>query len=241
MRIPLTISQITFDIVKEEHADHLKAEVTRIHQELSVDCPPNSAESKRSAKAKKSRASSGTYDGGSSGNDESDDFVSAPGKRGRCRNDTGGHGGAAKFSRLQAPSTDSNESESDDDFVDREVKKIRKMRTDENEKPSNASRRSEKKTKKEERKKRRPGSCKPDKGKGKHAAPAPIRVSSVEIQRLKELAKKCGITIPPACYKGQPDSDELESRIGTFLTGPGGNLSVSGQRQHTRHALELLH
>jgi hypothetical protein len=229
-RISLAISQITFDIVKEEHVDHLKAEVTRIHQELSADCPPNSAESRRSSKAKKSRASAGTYDGGSSGNDESDDFVSAPGKRGRGRNDTGGHGGAAKFARLRAQSTDSDESESDDDFVDSGGKKKGRMKADENEMPSNAGSRSEKKMKKEERKKKkRTDSCKPDdaKGKGKHAAPVPMRVSSAEIQRLKELAKKCGITIPPACYKGQPDSDELESRIGTFLTGPGGNLSVS--------------
>ena len=57
------------------------------------------------------------------------------------------------------------------------------------------------------------------------SAPKTKQEISEEAHRLKDLAKKCGLHVPPSCFKGNPDSDELEERIGKFLLSSG--LKVS--------------
>lgn len=171
---------------------------------MSIECPPNSPDaSKRGPKKRKKRTSKSTYDGGSS-NDDSDDFVVVDKRKG-----SGGDAG------VKSRGLHDSDGASDGDFVDDDERRQRKKkkfksRGAENVKPN------KRKGAIDEKKERR---------KDKNLAPkqqAEARQVSPEVQRLKDLAKRCGLVIPPACYKGQPDDEEMESRIGVYLLGPGG-------------------
>jgi hypothetical protein len=200
-----------FEEVMAEHKDFLKEEATKLVQARVMPSQPSPTKPAATPKPEKAGHTSSeerkrcrpAASPSSSSDDSEDDFVEVK-KRNK-----------SKPEKKRSASRSEPEESDDSDFEEDK----RKNKHKENIKPKSSN---DKKNIKKEHKNSSKNSDEKHKAKKKDKESAPKKLEvSPEAQRLKDLAKKCGLHIPPACFKGSPDEAELEDRLGKFLLSSG--------------------